>query len=96
MPNSNEQSSETTSSVKTHGLLYAPVAASIFHGIEATVLSAWSLEGPQPLLMSYALCVVYRATMAKFGQKITIVPADKARAAAKVMQEFVGRKNVTA
>lgn len=93
MPNLNEQSTpETVSRSKTHGMLYTPVATSVFHGIEAVVISAWSLEGPQPLLMNYALCVAYRATMAKFGQKITIVPADKAQAAAKVMQEFVGRK----
>lgn len=77
-----------------HGLKYSPVQGNVFHGVECVILSTWSLEGPQPLLLTYSKVVQHRAELCRvhsdFGNNLVIVSEKQAWLIAAGMSVHVG------
>lgn len=77
-----------------HGITYiTDCDSSVFKGITIVVLSTWSLEGPQPLWLTYPQAVIYRSKLDSPNIKeIKIVSEERAMEVAMAMSAHVGGK----
>ena len=76
---------------ETHGISYINSSNdSVFTGIVSVVLSTWSLEGPQPLLLSYLQAIRFRTSMISPNvSDVKIISAEQARTIAAGMSLHV-------